>query len=239
MDTPSALELLGFGPNGWGLVLLNATLVTVAVAAAGVAIGAVIGGGLAFAKVSGGVVSRTFADAYTTVVRGVPDLLVIYLFYFGGSSLLSSIGTYFGSEGFIGVPAFATGAIALAVVSGAYQTEVYRGAYNAIAKGELEAARAAGMLPFVMFRRVIAPQVLRFALPGLGNIWQLVLKDSALISVIGLVELLRASAIGAGSTRQPFVFYMGAAALYLAVSTVSSSLFRLSEKRALRGLRRT
>ena len=112
------------------------------------------------------------------MLRGIPDLLVIYLFYFGGSAALGAVGSLFGDEGFIGVPAFATGALAIGVVSGAYQAEVFRGAYQTLSKGELEAAKSVGMHRWLMFRRIIAPQVLRYAIPGLGNVWQLVLKES-------------------------------------------------------------
>jgi octopine/nopaline transport system permease protein len=116
---------------------------------------------------------------------------------------------------------------------------VYRGAYQAVAKGELEAARAAGMTPWLMFRRVIAPQVLRHALPGVGNVWQLVVKESALISVIGMVELLRASQLGAGSTRLPFVFYAAALTLYLVITTMSGYLFTRAEHHTMQPYRRT
>ena len=176
------------------------------------------------------------SDIYTTVLRGVPDLLVIYLFYFGGSSVLSAVGGWFGATGFIGLPAFATGALALGIVSGAYQAEVYRGAYLALPRGELEAARAVGMGRALMVRRVVVPQVLRYALPGLGNVWQLLLKESALVSVVGLVELLRQSQIGAGSTRQPFDFYAAAGLLYLVITTVSTWGFSRAEARSRRGL---
>lgn len=230
------VELMGFGPRGWGLALLLAAAMTVAVAASGFLLGAVFGALAATAKVAGGMVLRGIADLYTTVLRGVPDLLVIYLFYFGGSSLLSAVGRLFGATGFVGLPAFATGALALGIVSGAYQAEVYRGAYLALAKGELEAARAVGMGRALMFRRIIAPQVLRYALPGLGNVWQLVLKESALVSVVGLVELLRQSQIGAGSTRQPFDFYAAAGILYLVITTLSTWGFSRAEARARRGL---
>ena len=229
---------MGFGPNGWGPAMLLAALMTLAVASCGFVIGAVVGSLIAWAKLSGGVLARGFADAYTTILRGIPDLLVIYLFYFGGSAVLSAIGGWFGATGFIGLPAFATGAIAIGIVSGAYQAEVFRGAFVALSRGELEAARAIGMHTGLMFRRIVAPQVLRYAIPGLGNVWQLVLKESALISVTGLVELLRQSQIGAGSTRQPFTFYLTAAILYLAITTVSSWGFRRAEGRAMRGLRR-
>jgi octopine/nopaline transport system permease protein len=231
-------ELMGFGPTGWGFAMLRAAGMTVVVAVLGFGTGAAFGSLAAWAKLSRGRPLRWLADGYTTLLRGVPDLLVIYLFYFGGSAALSAVARMFGGQGFVGVPALLTGALALGAVSGAYQAEVYRGAYLALSKGELEAARAVGMTPMLMFRRIVAPQVLRYALPGLGNVWQLVLKESALISVTGLIELLRQSQIGSGSTREPFPFYLTAAALYLAITTVSSYGFGRLETRSLRGVRR-
>jgi octopine/nopaline transport system permease protein len=183
-------------------------------------------------------VVRALADGYTTVLRGIPDLLVIYLFYFGGSAVLGKIGSLFGYDGFIGLPAFATGAVAIGVVSAAYQAEVFRGAFQTVSRGEIEAAKSVGMHRFLMFRRIIAPQVLRYAIPGLGNVWQLVLKESALISVTGLVELLRQSNIAAGSTRRPFDFFLTAAAIYLVITWVSTLLFQRAETYSLRGVRR-
>jgi len=234
----SYFELVGFGPNGWGLALLTAAGVTLAVASIGFLVGALIGTFVAWAKLSRNLIARGLADGYTTVLRGIPDLLVIYLFYFGGSAALGQIAGLFGYEGFIGVPAFATGATAIGVVSGAYQAEVFRGAYQTLARGELEAARSVGMHRWLMFRRIVAPQVLRYAIPGLGNVWQLVLKESALISVTGLVELLRQSHIAAGSTRRPFDFYLTAGALYLLITWISTILFQKAEDRSLRGIRR-
>jgi octopine/nopaline transport system permease protein len=234
----SYFELVGFGPNGWGYALLTAMGMTLAVATCGFLVGSVIGSLVAWAKLSRSVVARGLADGYTTVLRGIPDLLVIYLFYFGGSAALGAVASLFGASGFIGVPAFATGAIAIGIVSGAYQAEVYRGAYQTLARGEIEAAKSVGMHRGLMFRRIIAPQVLRYAIPGLGNVWQLVLKESALISVTGLVELLRQSHIAAGSTRRPFDFYLTAAALYLLITWVSTVLFQKAEDRTLRGVRR-
>jgi octopine/nopaline transport system permease protein len=234
----SYFELMGFGPNGWGPAMLTAAAMTLAVASCGFLVGSVIGSLAAWAKLSDSLIARGVADAYTTVLRGIPDLLVIYLFYFGGSAVLSKIAGLFGGSGFVGVPAFATGAAAIGIVSGAYQAEVFRGAYTALARGELEAARAVGMHRTLMFRRIVAPQVLRYAIPGLGNVWQLALKESALISVTGLVELLRQSAIGAGSTRQPFSFYFTAAMLYLVITTVSTWGFQRAEDYSMRGIRR-
>ncbi len=231
-------DILGFGPGGWGLPLLLAAAMTIAVALTGFFAGAVVGTIGAFAKVQGGPVVRAIADAYTTILRGIPDLLVIYLFYFGSSAVLTPIARLFGATGFVSLPGFLAGALAIGIVSGAYQTEVLRGAYLAIPKGEIDAATAAGMPPFLKFRRIIAPLALRFAIPGIGNVWQLVLKETALISVTGLVEILRQAQIGAGSTRQPFAFFMAAAVLYMAISAASSWGFGGAETRFTRGLRR-
>ncbi|SDR47764.1 amino acid ABC transporter membrane protein 1, PAAT family [Rhizobiales bacterium GAS191] len=219
------------------MTMLLAAAMTLAVASCGFVMGAAIGTLGAWAKISGDTAVRRAANAYTTVLRGIPDLLVIYLFYFGGSSALSAIGHLFGSSGFIGLPGFAAGALAVGIVSGAHHTEVLRGAYRAIMPGEIEAATAAGMPRWLKFRRIIAPLALRHALPGLGNVWQLVLKESALVSVTGVVELLREAQIGAGSTRQPFTFYAAAAVLFLAISTFSGFTFARAERRFTRGVR--
>lgn len=235
----SFFELMGFGPRGWGVPMLLAATMTLAVAATGFLVGSVFGAIAAAAKLSGSRVARIAADAYTTVLRGIPDLLVIYFLFFGGSAVVTWLGReVFGSTGIISTPAFAVGALALAICNGAYQAEVFRGGYLALARGEIEAGRAMGMTPATLFRRIIAPQVLRFAIPGLGNCWQLCLKESALIAVTGLAELLRQSQIGAGSTRQPFYFYLAAGMLYLVITTATSWLFERVEKRAMRGFGR-
>jgi octopine/nopaline transport system permease protein len=234
----SYLELMGFGSTGWGRAMVAATAMTLAVSLTALIIGAVLGSLVAAAKLSASRGWRRAGETYTTVLRGVPDLLVIYLIYFGGSTIVSRIGQAFGQEGFIGLPSFLAGALAVGLVSAAYQAEVYRGAFLTVPKGQIEAAKAVGMGRFLRFRRVIVPLVLRFALPGLGNVWQLALKESALVSVTGLVELLRMSQIGAGSTRQPFAFYLTAGALYLVLTTVSSAVFRRAEAGALKGTRR-
>lgn len=230
-----SLRLLGFGAGGWGWPLLWATGTTIAVAVTAFAGGACIGAVTAWAKLSGPAFVRAVATLYTTVLRGVPDLLVIYLFYFGGSSVLTQIGHWMGQDGFIGLPGFAAGAAAVAFVSGAYQTEVFRGAVGAVPPGQAEAGRALGLSRMRVGLLVLLPQVLRAALPGLGNVWQIVVKESALISVTGLVELLRQVNIAAGSTRQPFLFYTAGAALYLVITTVSGALFRAAERRSARG----
>jgi len=238
MEQPGFLQLMSFGEGGWGPAMLMGASVTLALAVCGFALGAVFGVIAAFAKIAGGRFARGAADVYTTVLRGIPDLLVIYLFYFGGSSVLTAIGRLFGGEGFIGLPAFATGAMAIGLVSGAQHAEVFRGGWRAVHPGEIEAAIAVGMPRLLRFRRIVAPLVLRHALPGLGNVWQIVLKESALVSVTGVVELLRQSQVGAGSTRQPFYFYFAGAILFLVITSVSSVAFRSAEGYFNRGVRR-
>ena len=232
------LALFGFGPSGWGAAMLRATLMTFAVTVAAMLIGAVGGVAVASAKLSGRRMLHAAGDAYTTVLRGVPELLVIYLVYFGGSAVVTRVAGAMGFEGFLGLPSFLAGSLACGLTSAAYQAEVYRGATLAMPRGQAEAARALGMNAALRFRRILAPQILALALPGLGNVWQLALKESALISVTGLVELLRESQIGAGSTRQPFSFYIAAGVLYLVLTTGSTLLFNRAEWRLTRSARR-
>ena len=231
------LTTLGFGQGGWGGLLLLGALMTLAVTLVALAIGAVIGSVVAWAKLSRGVLPRFLGDAYTTVFRGVPELLIIYLIYFGGSRGVSAIGAMFGAQGFIGLPAFLAGAIGVGLISASYQAEVFRGSFLAVAAGEIEAARAIGMPQFLRFRRIIVPQVLRFALPGLGNVWQLSLKDSALVSVTGLAELMRQSQVAAGSTHLYFTFYIAGGCLYLVLTTLSDRVFGAAEKRVAKSFR--
>ncbi|MGX5829409.1 ABC transporter permease [Mesorhizobium sp. 43Arga] len=230
------MHILGLQEGGWGAALLVASSVTLALSVLGFILGAAFGAAAAAGRLSSHGVPAWLAHVYGTVFRGVPDLLTIYLLYYGGSIALTQVGKFFGSAGFIGLPTFATGVLAIGIISGAYQGEVYRGAYQAVDRGQFEACKALGLSRFQSLRLVIVPQLMRHALPGLGNVWQLVLKDSALISVIGLVELMRQAQIGAGSTREPFIFYIAAATLYFVIAAVTASVFRYGEARAWRGM---
>ena len=232
------LELLSFGPNGWGGQLLMGTAMTVAVAVSAFAFGIVVGSLGASAKLSHSLALNVLADFYTTIVRGIPELLVIYLLFFGGSGVATSIAAAFGYDGRIDLDAFTIGVLAVGLISGAYSTEVIRGAVQSVPFGQIEAARACGMSRWLILRRVLVPQTLRFALPGLGNVWQLTLKDTALVSVTALAELMRITHLAAGATRQPFLFYGTAAVLYLLLTTISTALFNRAEISANRGVRR-
>jgi len=239
MPQLSLVELLGFGPNGWGAALLFGAQMTVLIAFVGYLVGATIGTLGAWAKIAGSLPVRVIAEVYTTVLRGLPDLLVVYIFYFGGSRAIGALATYFGHSGFISIPAFLAGSLAIGVTSGAQFTEVFRGGYKAVSRGEVEAAVAFGMPRRIRFRRIIAPLTLRFALPGLGNIWQVVLKESTLLSAIGVAELVQAAQVGAGSTGLSFEFYLLAGGLFLVITSLSGILMQLAERRLLRGVKRS
>src|ERR1700721_65471 len=174
--------MVGFSPKCWGLALIEGAIMTLLVSLAGLLVGAVFGSLVAWAKLAGHALPAAVGNAYAAVFRGVPELLVVYFVYFGSSALLTGVFHLAGFEGFFGVPSFAAGALAVGVISGAYQAEVYRGAYLAISRGELEAARSVGMSSGLMFRRIIAPQVLPLAVPGLANLWQVALKNSSLLA---------------------------------------------------------
>jgi len=233
------LGILGWGDAGWGDEFARAALMTFALAICAFATGLVFGTVFAAFKLSKSRILRFVGDAYTTVLRGIPELLVIYLVFFGGGTLLRSIASaMFAYDGYVDIPVFAVGALCIGLSSGAYSTEVIRGAVLAIPRGQIEAAHAIGMSGWLRFWRVLVPPAARYALPGLGNIWQYALKDTSLISIVGLVEVMRTAAIGAGSTKQPFTFYITAFLIFLLLAMISQRVFAAAEARANRGVRR-
>jgi octopine/nopaline transport system permease protein len=160
------------------------------------------------------------------VIRGVPELLIILLIYFGGTALASKIvGRY------VEVNAFTAGIIALSAVFGGYATEVFRGAIASIPAGQTEAAKSLGLNAFQRWTLVIAPQMLRLAMPAYGNLWISLFKDTALVSIIGLSDIMRVAFVGAGSFRAPLTFYLAASALYLSLTTITLLSIRLIERR--------
>lgn len=225
------MSLLSFGADGWGRLILSAAGTTLLLSLVALMIGAVVGSAVAAAKLSPQRWLRWAGEGYSVVFRGIPELLVIYLFYFGGSGLITLVGQMFGADGFIEAPPFLIGALAIGLISGSYQGEVYRAARLALAKGEVEAAVAIGMPRWRIAQRILLPQVVRYALPGMSNVWQMSLKDSALVSVTGIVELMRASQVAAGSTRDYFTFYLIGGVCYLVLTLVSNHAFRRAESR--------
>ena len=185
------MELLYFGDNGWGDELFIATLMTVAVSITAMFIGFIFALIFTPLKLSKFKLFNFIGNFYTTVIRGVPELLVIYLFFFGGSGAIMYVAQIFGYYDYIEINAFITGAFSIGVISGAYSTEVFRGAIQSIDKGQFEASKVLGLNKYIYFFKVIMPQMLRLALPNISNVWQITLKDTSLISVTGLVEIMR------------------------------------------------
>ena len=223
------MGLLAFGDAGWGDELFYATLMTIAVAITALLIGFFLASIFATFKLSKNKLLNLLGSFYTTVFRGVPELLVIYLFFFGGSGAVMFVAKIFGYDGYIEVNAFLTGAISIGIISGAYSTEVFRGAVQSIDKGQFEASKVLGFKKKIYFLKVIIPQMLRLALPNISNVWQITLKDTSLISVTGLVEIMRQSYVAAGSTRDPLFFYSFAGILYLLLTFLSLKIFNRLE----------
>ena len=229
------MELLYFGDSGWGDELAIATLMTIAVSISAMVIGFVFAAIFTPLKLSKRKYLNLISNSYTTVIRGVPELLVIYLFFFGGSGAIMYVASIFGYNDYIEINAFITGSFSIGIISGAYSTEVFRGAIQSIDKGQFEAAKVLGISKFTQFYKIILPQMLRLAIPNLSNVWQITLKDTSLISVTGLVEIMRQSYIAAGSTRDPLFFYSFAAVLYLLLTFLSMKLINKLEVKYSRG----
>ncbi len=224
-----------FGPDGWIGLLLEGATVTIGLAVATIPFG--FGGGLALAVLqgSGGRVVRALCAAYTGFFRGIPDLLALFIVYFGLQAVIDRVGKLLGLTVHLEVHAMVAGVIALAVVVAAYSSEVWIGAIGAIPPGQTEAALSLGLTQRQAFRRVVLPQLLRVALPGLGNIWTILLKDTSLISTLAVLDLLRAASEASRSTRAPLLFYSIAAGFYLILSIGSGLVQAALERKAARG----
>lgn len=224
--------------HGFGDQLLQGLGITVQLAVASLIVGLILGLLGASAKLSSVRILQAIANAYTTIIRGIPELLTVLIIYFGATTVLMAIASLFGYDEYIEIGPFAAGVTALGLTFGAYATEVFRGALQAIPKGQHEAAVALGMGPARKFYRIILPQVWRMALPGLGNLFLVLLKDTALVSVVGLEDIMRKANIAVSSTKEPFLFYTAAAFMYLGLTIVSMVFVHWLEKRASRGIKR-
>lgn len=229
------LELLSPWPPGWGGNLLRGLVHSLEIALGAYAIGLVLGTLGASAKLYGGPVARDVAEAYTTIVRAVPELVLILLLYYAGTSLVNDMLASMGRAP-VDISGLAAGIGVLGVVQGAYHTEVLRGAILSLPPGQIEAARAYGMSPWQTLRRITLPGMLPYALPGLSNLWLVVTKDTALLAVVGFNELTLETRQAAGTTKAYFTFFMAAGALYLAVTLLSNVVLSRIERHAARGL---
>jgi arginine/ornithine transport system permease protein len=216
--------------------LLEGALLTLAVALASLMLAVALGLAGAAAKLSQSAFWRRTATVYTTVIRGVPDLVLMLLIFFGGQIALNAVLEAIGFER-IDIEPFGAGVATLGFIFGAYFTETFRGAIAAVPKGQMEAGQAFGMSRALVFRRITLPQMLRFALPSFTNNWLVLVKSTALVSVIGLNDMMQKAGQAAGATRQPFTFYLAVGALYLAITSVSIVLLRAVEQRVSRGVK--
>jgi len=232
----SLLDALPFSLDGWGDNLLAGLGKTLTIAFGSFVLGLTIGLFGAFGKLHGPAVLRWFLEFYTTIIRAVPELVLILLLYYAGSDLLNRVLESFGYRP-VNISGVAAGIVVLGVVMGAYATEVIRGAIQAVAPGQMEAGRAYGMSSFTVIRRVTIPAMLPFALPGLGNLWLIVTKDTALLAVVGFEELASVTRQAAGSTRDYLFYFCVAAVIYLCVTLVSNMIIRKLEAHFRRGQR--
>jgi len=233
------LELFSFGDKGWGDELLSGFGVTVALAVVTLPIGILLGFAVALASMSKNRTWRSIGIAYTTVFRGVPELLTLFTVYNGAALILNRLAKLANPDaGFVELSPFVAGVVSLGLVFGAFSGEVLRGAFQALDKGQVEAGLAVGMNRFDVFRRIKLPQVWRFALPGLSNLWVNLIKDTALVSIISLNDLMRMTSVAVGFTKKPFTFFLAACLAYWAICALSEVVAARLEARANRGIRR-
>ncbi|MBP1858245.1 ABC transporter permease [Rhizobium herbae] len=227
-------SLLALEPPGWGGVLLRGLLNSIEIAIGGYTFGLVLGIGGACGKLYGGPITRDLMECYTTIVRAVPELVLILLLYYAGTDALNYVLALVGI-GQVDISGLVAGIFVIGVVQGAYTTEVLRGAIKAVPAGQIEAARAYGMSPYKVMTRVTLPAMLPYAIPGLSNLWLIATKDTALLAVVGFSELTLVTRQAAGTTKAYLLFYCAAGVLYLALTLVSDFLIRIIERRARRG----
>ncbi|MGL4237004.1 ABC transporter permease [Tabrizicola sp.] len=230
----STLDYLAWSPPGWGATLAIALGKSILIAIGAFALGLLIGIAGAYGKLYGGPITRDLLGIYTTIVRAVPELVLILILYFAVTSSLNNLLLAWEFER-IQISGFVAGIAVLGVVQGAYSTEILRGAILSVPPGQIEAARAMGMPPLKLAWRVTLPQMLAAAIPGLANLWLIATKDTALLAVVGYAELTLVTRQAASTTKAFFTFFMAAGLLYLVISILSTLIFGRIEAWARRG----
>jgi polar amino acid transport system permease protein len=231
-------QLLELGPNGWGDEILAGAWLTIRLALATLPFGLVLGFLVALGRNSRSRVLQALGGAFTTVFRGLPELLTLFIVYYGGQILLQKLVGLF-TDTYVEVNGFVAGMVALGVVFAAFSSEVFLAALRAIPAGQIEGGFALGLTRFQTLRLIIFPQLWRYALPGIANLWLVLLKDTSLVSIIALNDLLRMTNVVVGATKEPFFFYAVACAIYLIFSIISSFGITWIERRSARGEVRT
>ncbi|ANG97815.1 ABC transporter permease [Brucella pseudogrignonensis] len=227
-------SLLAYDPPGWGRALFFGLLNTLQIAVGGYLFGLLLGVCGAAGKLYGSPVIKDLLAVYTTVVRGIPELVLLLILYYAGTQFLNTIMVKLG-YGSVDVSGLVAGIIVIGLVQGAYATEVIRGAILAIAPGQIEAGRAFGMSPFKVMHRITLPAMLPFAIPGLSNLWLIATKDTALLAVVGFTELTLVTRQAAGATKAYMLFFLTAGAIYLGITLLSTAFLRAVERHFKRG----
>ncbi len=223
LEVTETLKLLGFGSTGWGDEILAGVSVTIALALATLPVGLTIGFFVALGKQSEEKTIRLAANIYTTIFRGLPELLTLFIVFYGAQIGIQAVYAWIvGSETVIEVNAFVSGMIALGVVFSSYASEVFLSAFRAIPKGQYEGGWSIGLSGWHTMRLIILPQLIKIALPGLANLWLILLKDTALVSAVGLADILRQTGIAARVTKHAFLFFGVACLVYLVLAIISS-----------------
>lgn len=222
------LGLSGFSLKGFGPLLLQGTWMTVKLSFLCLLLSVVLGLIGASAKLSKSALLRVPAQAYTTLIRGVPDLVLMLLIFYSLQTWLTQLTSTLGWD-YVEINPFSAGVITLGFIYGAYFTETFRGAILAVSRGQMEAATAYGLTRAQRFRFVLFPQMMRFALPGIGNNWMVILKATALVSIIGLADLVKVAQDAGKTTYQLFFFLVLAALIYLVITTASNYVLRRLE----------
>ncbi|HAG46697.1 MAG TPA: arginine ABC transporter permease ArtQ [Gammaproteobacteria bacterium] len=218
-------------------LLLNGTVVTVQLAVGSLILSVALGLAGASAKLAHNPISNRFASAYTTLVRGVPDLVLMMLLFYGGQQIVNELGTVTGWWDYLEIDQFIAGIGSIGFVFGAYMTETFRGAILAIPRGQIEAGISCGMTNLTIFRRITWPQMVRHALPGFTNNWLVLIKATALVSVIGLHDLVWNASTAGRSVREPFTFMFAVLLIYLALTAISDIGLRWLDRRYSAGVR--
>lgn len=214
--------LISFGPEGWGDDIAYGVLVTVSLALATLPLGLLIGFMVALAKKSQDRTLRLAGDIYTTIFRGLPELLTLFLVFYGAQIGIQQVVRLLDPGASIEVNSFVAGMVALGAVFSSYASEVFLSAFRAVPSGQYEGGYSIGLSKSQTMRLVILPQLVKIALPGLANLWLILLKDTALVSVIGLADILRQSSIAARVTKDAFLFFGLACLIYLVLAIISS-----------------